>query len=177
MEKTAGGELSLASAVSSSVSVSLSSPLSSSNVAAAAAAVSALVEQGEAHLSRGEAFSALDSGMEAVKLATAAIAAAEEGERVEEGEGEEKERNGLVKKNGDDDDNSVFFIPLSRPWRLVAEAQSRLRRHWASAAAWRQAARAAADEIGEGEDRISTAEARAAAEDAAAAADTAARYG
>ena len=127
------------------------------------------------HLSRGDAFSALDAGMAAVKLAARAV---EEEERREEAEArEEKERAVTVavengERGGLANSLSPPPISLSRPWRLVARAQAALNKHWASAAAWRQAARLTEDEESARGD-----EARAAEQDAAATADAAARYG
>lgn len=129
------------------------------------------------HLSRGDAFSALDAGMAAVKLAARAVEEEEEEERREEAEArEEKERAVTVAvENGERCGLANSLSPpisLSRPWRLVARAQAALNKHWASAAAWRQAVRLTEDEESARGD-----EARAAEQDAAATADAAARYG
>ena len=129
------------------------------------------------HLSRGDAFSALDAGMAAVKLAARAVEEEEEEERREEAEArEEKERAVTVAvENGERGGLANSLSPpisLSRPWRLVARAQAALNKHWASAAAWKQAARLTEDEESARGD-----EARAAEQDAAATADAAARYG
>jgi len=130
------------------------------------------------HLSRGDAFSALDAGMAAVKLAARAVEEEEEEERREEAEArEEKERAVTVavengERGGLANSLSPPPISLSRPWRLVARTQAALNKHWASAAAWRQAARLTEDEESARGD-----EARAAEQDAAATADAAARYG
>lgn len=154
-------------------------PLAEATAAAAKqGAVFVLTQEGEEHLSRGDVFSALDAGMAAVKLAAMAV---EEEEEKREAEGEKEravtaataagngERGGLA--NSSCAPHSSLFIPLSRPWRLVARAQSSLNKHWASAAAWRQAAR-----LTEDDERAKEDDARAAEEDATAAADAAARY-
>ena len=147
--------------------------------------VSSLALEGEEHLSRGDAFSALDAGMAAIKLA-AARAVEEEGAGDEENEREKRavavaagvengERGGLASSSSPlapPPPSHPFPIPLSRLWRLVARAQSSLNKPWASAAAWRQAAMLAEDEVGARGD-----EAWATEQDAAAAADAAARYG
>jgi len=115
--------------------------------------------------------------MAAVKLAARAVEEEEEEERREEAEArEEKERAVTVAvENGERCGLANSLSPpisLSRPWRLVARAQAALNKHWASAAAWRQAVRLTEDEESARGD-----EARAAEQDAAATADAAARYG
>ena len=118
--------------------------------------------------------------MAAVKLAARAVEE-EENRRGEEEAREEKGERAVVAAVGDGERGGLANsssplpvpIPLSRPWRLVARAQAALNKHWASAAAWRQAARLTEDEEGSARED----EARAAEQDAAAAADAAARYG